>query len=83
MRHDPTAMGYLTVSIAVPTFFSSRCYDRGDALTINVSSPPTPRASVYVLHKTLREGDLKVPWHSTLFPEQNRVELSHAGMLKR
>jgi len=41
MRHDPTAMGYLTASIAVPTFSPSRCYDRGDAHTINVSPSRT------------------------------------------
>ena len=41
MRHDPTAMGYLTASIAVLTFSPSRCYDRGDALTINVSPSRT------------------------------------------
>ena len=41
MRHDPTAMGYLTASIAVPTFSPSRCYDRGDAFTINVSPSRT------------------------------------------
>jgi hypothetical protein len=41
MRHDPIAMGYLTASIAVPTFSPSRCYDRGDAFTINVSPSRT------------------------------------------
>ena len=42
MRHDPTAMGYFTASnFAVPTFSPSRCYDRGHALTINVSPSRT------------------------------------------
>jgi len=46
MRHDPTAMGYLTASIAVLTCSPSRCYDRGHAHTINVS-PSQTRARIF------------------------------------